>query len=766
MLQALDTQIKRSLALIQIKEPPVVFSHRFSPTDDATAPLTVGHAPAISIPLEALTAGSPAAAAFAAAAKTPKMASTATRPPLRPPTVVSTESIATSGPLASWSASSYPHACASSLARNALPAPPLPPPTTTQSAASIASRLAGVQSGSLTTTHAPTSLLASLYAMHTTDASPAASVVHVPLCPTADARAQMSHATAHGVLPQPSATPGVRDGGTSTLKPTTAGMVAAQSLLDSSGTAFPSVLPTAAPHMPPTSLAVSSASGAAAAQNTFRAQGISGDGHGASGPSGDGSRSILPSSSLLRSSTAGNPLAAAGVEGAPGITPDGSMGDAMGSVTTDEGLGVGDVHSGMSVCRGTGSGSGTGTGVGTGGSSSGGGDSSGGGCSGGDVGDVGDGGDSGSNCAPPPSLTKGSEEAAFPPKPMDLRMLAATPPGATMGTGAGVCGSAELVLEQEVGEGSGSKVWRGRWGTLPVAVKVLKVNVTTRKEALRGFVQEATILAQLRHSAICTLLGTCMQQSLPALVLEYMCGGSLFDLLHNSGATLTPPLISRLALEVATGINYLHQNAVIHRDIKSANVLLDERMHAKVSDFGISTNFGPEHTAETGTYRSMAPEVITHQRYDHLCDVFSYAVLLWEMTHRQIPFGRDSGLQAAFAVAVERRRPEIRLTPVLAPFCDLIQRAWSHDPSGRPTMSCVVNEIVTIDAQVKAGCEAALRLQSQPPGPIPMSSPPNAAALPGVISAPHAGLRSILPAAPPFPPSPLSCQSPTSVHHS
>ena len=172
----------------------------------------------------------------------------------------------------------------------------------------------------------------------------------------------------------------------------------------------------------------------------------------------------------------------------------------------------------------------------------------------------------------------------------------------------------DLVLVEEVGEGSGSKVWRGSWGNIRVAVKVLKVNPTTRKEALRGFVQEATILSQLRHPAICTLLGTCVQHGLPALVLEFMSGGSLFDLLHNSQATLTPPLLSRLALEVASGVNYLHEHSVIHRDIKSANVLLDDRMHAKVSDFGISTTFGPEHTAETGTYRCMAPEVITHQR--------------------------------------------------------------------------------------------------------------------------------------------------------
>ena len=184
----------------------------------------------------------------------------------------------------------------------------------------------------------------------------------------------------------------------------------------------------------------------------------------------------------------------------------------------------------------------------------------------------------------------------------------------------------DLVLVEEVGEGSGSKVWRGSWGNIRVAVKVLKVNPTTRKEALRGFVQEATILSQLRHPAICTLLGTCVQHGLPALVLEFMSGGSLFDLLHNSQATLTPPLLSRLALEVASGVNYLHEHSVIHRDIKSANVLLDDRMHAKVSDFGISTTFGPEHTAETGTYRCMAPEVITHQRCAALLPISRHAL--------------------------------------------------------------------------------------------------------------------------------------------
>ena len=83
------------------------------------------------------------------------------------------------------------------------------------------------------------------------------------------------------------------------------------------------------------------------------------------------------------------------------------------------------------------------------------------------------------------------------------------------------------------------------------------------------------------------------------------------------------------------------------------------------------------------------------------------------MTHRQIPFGKDSGLQAAFAVAVERRRPSIKLPPLLEAFGTLITRAWSHEPNTRPSMQSIVVEIMVIDAKVKADCGAALR--SQPP---------------------------------------------------
>ena len=113
-------------------------------------------------------------------------------------------------------------------------------------------------------------------------------------------------------------------------------------------------------------------------------------------------------------------------------------------------------------------------------------------------------------------------------------------------------------------------------------------------------------------------------------------------------------------------------------------MLLDEHLHVKLADFGISTGFGPEHTAETGTYRYMAPEVIRHQQYDHKCDVYSYGVLLWEVLHRQVPFRTHSPLQAAYAVAMERERPPVALKSILAPFASVRHMPYTA-PSSRPT---------------------------------------------------------------------------------
>ena len=155
-----------------------------------------------------------------------------------------------------------------------------------------------------------------------------------------------------------------------------------------------------------------------------------------------------------------------------------------------------------------------------------------------------------------------------------------------------------------------------------------------------------------------------------------------------------------IALDIANGMAYLHSQAILHRDLKPSNVLLTNNKRAKISDFGMSVAItGQELTAETGTYRWMAPEVIKHESYSSNADVYSFGIVLWQLitvrrnkvvifstqclpvhlhhvyltptqTHRlvpdmqrEVPFATMTPIQTAYAVA-EGHRPNI---PVSVP---------------------------------------------------------------------------------------------------
>lgn len=112
-----------------------------------------------------------------------------------------------------------------------------------------------------------------------------------------------------------------------------------------------------------------------------------------------------------------------------------------------------------------------------------------------------------------------------------------------------------------------------------------------------------------------------------------MSGGSVYDYLRSQRATMRLPMLIRVAGDVARGMDFLHKNNIIHRDLKAANLLMDEYEVVKVADFGVArvqANSGVM-TAETGTYRWMAPEVIKHGPYDHKADIFSFGIVLWEL---------------------------------------------------------------------------------------------------------------------------------------
>jgi len=202
-----------------------------------------------------------------------------------------------------------------------------------------------------------------------------------------------------------------------------------------------------------------------------------------------------------------------------------------------------------------------------------------------------------------------------------------------------------------------------------------------------------------------------MEQARPLIVSEFCAGGTVFSLLHQrSDLALRWAQRLKVAIDVAKGMNFLHRRQVVHRDLKSLNLLLAGQVvtpkdvpQAKVSDFGLSRAWLPDQqrgqavmTCGAGTYHWMAPEVLDGHSYDEKVDVYSYGICLYELVARRIPYD-NSGLEpVSIAVAVSRgRRPDMSFLPWDCP-ADLrftMECCWAHCATGRPGFDTILETL-------------------------------------------------------------------------
>ncbi|XP_042482212.1 serine/threonine-protein kinase STY13 [Macadamia integrifolia] len=290
----------------------------------------------------------------------------------------------------------------------------------------------------------------------------------------------------------------------------------------------------------------------------------------------------------------------------------------------------------------------------------------------------------------------------------------------------------KLDLRYVVARGTYGTVYRGIYDGLDVAVKILDWGVddiatTTEIASLRAtFLQEIAVWHKLDHQNVTKFVGASMgtsnlkipsknssndgHNSLPSraccVVVEYLPGGNLKQfLIRNRRKKLAFKIVIQIALDLSRGLSYLHSQKIVHRDVKTENMLLDAQRNLKIADFGVArveAQNPRDMTGETGTLGYMAPEVLDGKPYNRRCDVYSFGICLWEIYCCDMPYADLSFTEVSSAVVRQNLRPEIpRCCP--SSFANIMRKCWDGNAEKRPDMNEVVRLLEAIDTSKGGG---------------------------------------------------------------
>uniref|UniRef100_A0A2N9GPW2 Protein kinase domain-containing protein n=1 Tax=Fagus sylvatica TaxID=28930 RepID=A0A2N9GPW2_FAGSY len=285
----------------------------------------------------------------------------------------------------------------------------------------------------------------------------------------------------------------------------------------------------------------------------------------------------------------------------------------------------------------------------------------------------------------------------------------------------------KLIIKQVIARGAFGTVHRGLYDGKDVAVKVLECGEGKRTEAeiasLRtAFKQEVSVWHKLDHPNVAKYIGATlstsglkchthnkridMQNNSACVIIEYLPRGTLKSyLIKNRERKLAFKIVIRIALDLARGLSYLHSQKIVHRDIKTENLLLDKNHTLKIVDFGVArieASNPNEMTGSTGTLGYMAPEVFENQPYDRKCDVYSFGICLWEIYCCDMAFPNHRFSDLNSSVSYQNMRPEI---PNCCPsnLAKIMMQCWDENANKRPEMEEIVTMLKAIDSSKSKG---------------------------------------------------------------
>jgi serine/threonine protein kinase len=279
----------------------------------------------------------------------------------------------------------------------------------------------------------------------------------------------------------------------------------------------------------------------------------------------------------------------------------------------------------------------------------------------------------------------------------------------------------DLTLTRVIGEGAFGKVYLGRWHETDVAIKMLsslsafglpsagEVGTNAAGEAIKTLEREVALMVNMRHPNVILFMGICPEPF--CIVTEYCSRGSLYDLLRSArndsvlAQQLNWPRRLVLAMDSAKGMLYLHSHKphVIHRDLKSPNLLVDGQWRAKVTDFNLSRLSETPSVASSvaaNNPRWQAPEVIHSRDFSASGDVYAFGLILWELATWELPFEQFTQFQIILNVGEKGCRPEIPdpSSPLLrggdfpgyADYVALMEACWAQNPKDRPGFDQII----------------------------------------------------------------------------